>query len=67
MLVPRGRLVFLFPVEQAVWFDAQRSERALPAHPKLRTLFVAPQMMVQGMARLIITMERVDEEDSASV
>ncbi|KAH9260337.1 hypothetical protein BASA81_001507 [Batrachochytrium salamandrivorans] len=58
MLKLGGRIVYLFPVETAVW-RAQAHE-SLPKREGLRLLYAGHDQLRLGMSRILVTMERVE-------
>jgi len=56
LLKPKGRLVYLHPIQSAVW--KKDREAAMPSHPALRLLYCAEQPMRCGMSRILVTMEK---------
>jgi len=56
LLVPGGRLVFLFPVESDVWMA--RGAAALPAHDGFVLVNAAEQKLRGGLSRVLVTLEK---------
>jgi len=56
LLVPGGRLVFLFPVESDVW--ASRGPASLPLHDGFALVNAAEQKLRGGLSRVLVTLEK---------
>jgi tRNA1(Val) A37 N6-methylase TrmN6 len=57
-----GRLVYLFPLETTTWTGATDKTEVLPKHHGLRVVHFAHDPMRLGMSRILVTMEKMDEE-----
>lgn len=64
MLKVGGRLVYLFPVESAIW--QKQGQGSLPKRNGLRLLYSGHDQLRLGMSRILVTMEKIDVDENGS-